>query len=327
MKLKSMTCWFTHSAIPALALFVALGALTTGIPVIAKDNEDKDKNRETQSTLQGRERELRGDERDDVNAKTDPEKFISHVAQSGAKEIRLANLAKQRAQSEEVKQFAEKLVQDHTKANKELKLIAQHQNILWDIQAEKTRAAANGTARGAGSTDSSPAITSIEKETIRSADTTPGETTGTARGAAVLRSSGSVISSSVDPASDRETPAAVDGTARGAYAANAQGRNVSADQDEDTYNHVAGLTGKSFDEAYMNHEVGCHIKAVAKFEKASRDLPDGELKQFVQSTLPTLREHLAMAQRLAPADTTRPNIRERTDRDSNRKEVPDQSNK
>jgi hypothetical protein len=41
--------------------------------------------------------------------------------------------------------------------------------------------------------------------------------------------------------------------------------------------------------------------------------------------LPTLREHLAMAQRMAPADTPRLNIRERTDRNSSSDQ--DQANK
>ena len=75
----------------------------------------------------------------------------------------------------------------------------------------------------------------------------------------------------------------------------------------------------------MSHEVQCHSKAVAKFEKASGDLPDGELKQFVVSTLPTLREHLAMAQKMAPTDTSRLNIRERTERNSGSDQ--DQANK
>jgi putative membrane protein len=283
MKLK-LNCGYAHSLTPALALLVALGTLTTESSLFAKDQEGKDKNREPQSTLQSGS-ESRADEREDLNAKTNPEKFISHVAQSGIKEIRLANLAKQRAQSQEVKQFAERLIQDHTKANQELKLIAQHQNIPWDAAGEKTPAAASGTARSAGTVDNP------------------------------------VVSSPANSAADGETPAVANGTARGAYSANEQGRNVQVDQD-DSYERLVNLTGKSFDEAYLNHEVVCHTTAVAKFEKANRDLPDGELKQFVQSTLPTLREHLAMAQRMAPVDPAR-----RSDHESNRKLEQDQASK
>jgi len=289
MKLK---CGYAQSLTPALALLVALGTLTTGSSLFAKDHEGKDKNRELQGALPDRS-ESRANEREDLNAKTDPEKFVRHVAQSGMKEMRLANLAKQRAQSQEVKEFAERLIQDHTRANQELKLIAQHQNIPWDSAGEKTPAAS-------------------EKEVTSSAYKTPAEASGTARGADALDNSGSVVSLPANSAAEGETPPVANGTARGAYSANAQGRSVYVDQD-DSYESLVNLTGKSFDEAYLNHEVVCHTKAVAKFEKASRDLPDGELKQFVQSTLPTLREHLAMAQRLAPVDPTR-----RGDRESNR---------
>jgi putative membrane protein len=304
LKLRTITYRGTPSCNQALALLVTLGTITTGSSLLAND-EGKYETRDSQSQRYAQE---------DANAKTDPEKFVCHVAQSGMKEIRLANLAKQRAQSQEVKQFAEKLIQDHTKANQELKLIAQHQNIPWDVTEEKTSAAASGTARGAGTVDTPPPIISSEREIARSTDRTPAEATATARGAGALDNSGALVSS-VNSTVDRETPAAANGTARGAYAANAQVRSAYADQD-DTYDRLVGLTGKSFDEAYMSHEVQCHSKAVAKFEKASRDLPDGELKQFVVSTLPTLREHLAMAQRMAPADTSRLDIRERTDRNS-----------
>jgi len=313
MKLKSKTITYrgTTSGSRVLSLLVTLGMITTTSPLFGNDHEGKEQTRDSQTQPR-----LRADEQEDSNAKTDPQKFISHVANSGMKEIRLATLAKQRAQSQEVKQFADKLIQDHTKANQELKLIAQRQNIPW--VTEKTSAAVSGTARGAGNIDTvenQAPITSRETETARSADRTQAEASRTARGAGAVDNS---ISAPVSAKSavDRETPSAVNGTARGAYAANAP---------EVTYEQLASHTGKSFDETYMNHEVQCHTKALAKFEKASRDLPDGELKQFVNRTLPTLREHLAMAQRMAPSDASPLNIRERSGRDS--KSAQDQANK
>ena len=317
LKLKTIAYRGTTSCNRALALLVTLGSITTTTPLFA-DHEGRDQTRYSRNP-----RYVRADEPEDLNANTDPEKFICKVAHSGMKEIRLATLAKQRAQSQEVKQFAEKLIQDHTKANQELRLIAQRQNIPWDVTVEKTPAAVSGTARGAGTVETPAHIvsTSTEIDNPRSSYRTPAEENGTARGAGVLDNSGSVAS--VNTIIEREPPAVINGTARGAYAANANDRferfdrnvYVYADQD-DTYERFVGLTGKSFDDAYLNHEVQCHSKAIAKFEKASRDLPEGELKQFVVNTLPTLREHLAMAQRMAPSDTTRLNIRERTDRNS-----------
>ena len=47
-------------------------------------------------------------------------------------------------------------------------------------------------------------------------------------------------------------------------------------------------------------EVGikAHEKDIKKFENASKDVKDAELKAFVDKTLPKLREHLAAAQKL-----------------------------
>jgi putative membrane protein len=57
--------------------------------------------------------------------------------------------------------------------------------------------------------------------------------------------------------------------------------------------------GAEFDRDYVR-EVGikAHEKDIKLFEKASKDVKDAELKAFVDKTLPTLREHLAQAEKL-----------------------------
>lgn len=55
--------------------------------------------------------------------------FVMKAAQGGMAEVELGNLAKEKAQSEEVKQFAQRMVDDHGKANEELKSIAQQKGI------------------------------------------------------------------------------------------------------------------------------------------------------------------------------------------------------
>ena len=88
LKLRTITYRGTPSCNRALALLVTLGTITTGSSLLANDHEGKFEARDSQSQRYAQE---------DLNAKTDPEKFVCHVAQSGMKEIRLANLAKQRA--------------------------------------------------------------------------------------------------------------------------------------------------------------------------------------------------------------------------------------
>lgn len=55
--------------------------------------------------------------------------FIMKAAQGGMAEVQLGKLAADKASSEQVKQFGQKMVDDHSKANDELKSIAQSKNI------------------------------------------------------------------------------------------------------------------------------------------------------------------------------------------------------
>jgi len=58
-------------------------------------------------------------------------------------------------------------------------------------------------------------------------------------------------------------------------------------------------SGADFDRAFIQHAIKDHKKDISKFEKASRDLNDTELRSFASETLPTLRTHLEEAQRIA----------------------------
>ena len=55
-------------------------------------------------------------------------------------------------------------------------------------------------------------------------------------------------------------------------------------------------TGPDFDKAYAARMVKDHKKDVKDFKDAADDLKDPELKAFAQKTLPTLEEHLRMAE-------------------------------
>jgi len=287
MESKTTTCWSSiRSVSRALAFFVALGMVASAGKVFSEDNQDKDKTGDSQNPAQSREVNPAAHEQEDLNAKTDPEKFIRSVSYSWANEIRLGNLAKQRAQSQEVKEFADKIVQDHTKVNSELKRIAQKMNIALETDIT------------AGAT--TPANPNPARDRVVAPGTTPTPATP---------------STPKDSAADVGTPRGAD--ARDVAASARQAHN------QQIYGRLAGLSGKPFDDAFTTHMVQGHTKSVAKFEKASSDLESGELKQFVESTLPALKEHLAMAQRLAPPDANRLNVRERTGKDADYKKDQD----
>ena len=131
--------------------------------------------------------------------------FIIKAGQDGKAEVSLATLAEKKAENERVKQFAARMIRDHTSANNELSAIAQKKNVeIGDIPAEK---------------------------------------------------------------------------------------KAMADK-------LGAMDAKGFEQAYMSHMVEDHEKAVELFTRGSNST-DADVKAFASKTLPTLKEHLAEAQRVA----------------------------
>jgi putative membrane protein len=64
--------------------------------------------------------------------------FATKAAQGGLAEVELGKLAKDKAQSDDVKQFGQKMVDDHSKANDDLKQVAQKNNMTLptDVSAK-----------------------------------------------------------------------------------------------------------------------------------------------------------------------------------------------
>lgn len=64
------------------------------------------------------------------------------------------------------------------------------------------------------------------------------------------------------------------------------------DNGKDDLKKLSDKTGKDFDKAYCNMMVDGHKGAIDKFEKASNNATDGDIKAWAASMLPALRIHL-----------------------------------
>jgi len=65
-------------------------------------------------------------------------KFVETAARDGLAEVELGQLASQRAQSPDVKQFGQRMVQDHGKANDQLKQLASSKGIQLPTETDKS---------------------------------------------------------------------------------------------------------------------------------------------------------------------------------------------
>jgi putative membrane protein len=63
-------------------------------------------------------------------------------------------------------------------------------------------------------------------------------------------------------------------------------------------NELNGKSGKDFDQSYDQIQVKAHREAVALFEAYSKSGEDSDLKTWAGNTLPHLKEHLSMAEKL-----------------------------
>jgi putative membrane protein len=69
--------------------------------------------------------------------KVDDKKFLKQAAAGGLAEVELGKLAQQKASSDAVKQFGERMVTDHTKANDQLKEVASKENVAVPTTLDK----------------------------------------------------------------------------------------------------------------------------------------------------------------------------------------------
>jgi len=86
----------------------------------------------------------------------------------------------------------------------------------------------------------------------------------------------------------------------------AQGKGITVPTTMDEKHHkdmtkLSSLSGADFDREYVKMMVSDHRKDVSEFEKESTRGTDADLREFASKTLPTLQEHLKLAEALPGA--------------------------
>jgi putative membrane protein len=61
------------------------------------------------------------------------------------------------------------------------------------------------------------------------------------------------------------------------------------------------MSADSFDAAYVKEMVKDHKDTVAEFESAQNTVKNEDLKKFISDTLPVIKEHFEMAEKMQSA--------------------------
>jgi len=70
-------------------------------------------------------------------------------------------------------------------------------------------------------------------------------------------------------------------------------------KDQEQFTKLSDMKGADFDRAYVQSQLAAHKGAVALFESEAKDGKNADLKAFAEKTLPTLKHHLKMVEKLA----------------------------
>lgn len=70
---------------------------------------------------------------------------------------------------------------------------------------------------------------------------------------------------------------------------------------EHAQKHLEKLSGSQFDQEFATEQIRDHLKDIQKYEQSSKHIQDAALNQYIQQTLPQLRQHLQLAQQAAKA--------------------------
>jgi putative membrane protein len=84
--------------------------------------------------------------------------------------------------------------------------------------------------------------------------------------------------------------------------AKAKGLSLPQQPSEDQKSELKklqGLSGKQFDQQFVQGEIQDHQKTIALFQQEANSGKDGTLKSYAEKGLPMLRRHLQIAQSLA----------------------------
>jgi predicted outer membrane protein len=287
-----------------IALLVVFTFLVGGTALTQQ--QDKTTDRQGQTTNSKQDTKTQSDKmssmsQGDMKIASDDKHFVMKAAESGMEEVEMGQLALRQASSEEVKQFAQRMIDDHSKANSELMQLAQRKGIMLPEtmnsgtvdNMNSSGQTSPGSATGQQSSGSSASGQSSSRSTNGQQSNATGQQTNGTTGQQNNRTG--TTGQQNDRTGSGQQNDRIGSMASGQDSGTAM--KGSADHQK-MMNKMGKLSGADFDREYMKQQVADHDKAVSLFEKQSKNGKDSELRSFADRTLPTLKEHQQTARDL-----------------------------
>jgi predicted outer membrane protein len=195
-------------------------------------------------------------------------------------EVELSEIAQQKAENPQVKEFAQKMVQDHRKLIEQLQPLA-------GAQAGATPGTAGTYGTQGDTSRSSASDIANNREKSESATRTSGATT-------LPGSSGTSTTTTTTGSEGAADRMAGGGAIRqlGQIEKQIGDRCLQNAKDE-----LQQKSGAEFDKCYVGMAIGAHMQALAALEVIGQQT-QGKLAQVAQQAQPTVKEHLEMAKQL-----------------------------
>jgi predicted outer membrane protein len=204
--------------------------------------------------------------------------FRQKASQADAFEIAASRMALERSQNQRVRNFAQKMITDHSQTSQALN----GGRPMYSASGEWLGTAATGTLAGAG-------IGALVGGPVGAAvGAGVGATAGTVAGAA---------GTAAQPRGDVQTTGSISGPLR---------IGVPLDPEKTAMlNELAASNGRQFDRLYGRYQQAAHQEALNLYQSYAQNGSDRSLVTFAQSVVPHLEQHLADARRLPGATSGR----------------------
>lgn len=228
------------------------------------------------------------------NLSSSEQKFLRKAADANIMEINMARLALDRSQSTAVRDFAQRIIDDHTRANSQLVALGAQKGISLPTVASASSLPSNTTG-GTRSLDENRTTgpqSSLGTDPNLRNDTTSSGNMGTG-----VDRSGSVADNTTSRSTTGGTSANGTTTERSESTTTTTTTHSGVLHNE-AYDKLASLSGPEFDRVFLKHMVQDHRTDIQEFDNMSKNAKNGDVRSFSANLLPTLKEHLRTAQDL-----------------------------